>query len=205
MAPHLSEEGEGPLARGRPSAGPASAPAGMTRRQAQFLAFILRYTRRRGIAPSFEEMASHFGISSPSVHGMIKTLERKGFISRVAGAARTLRVEVPPEVLPDIDFGQPAPRGGAATRSAPPASAAVSAAIAILDAVMPRLVEHGTTVEEVAQVVLESSERIREDLVRAGLPPDEALAAARQVAAETPRWLPGGRGVSVRRRSWGRS
>ncbi len=70
---------------------------------------------------------------------------------------------------------------------------------------MPRLVEYGTTVEEVAQVVLESSERIREDLVRAGLPPDEALAAARQVAAETPRWLPGGQGVSVRRRSWGRS
>ena len=197
MASHLSGDGETPRARGR-------TPAGMTRRQAQVLSFILRYSRQRGIAPSFEEIASHFGISSPSVNGMIKTLERKGFISRVAGAARTLRVEVPPEGLPDIDFGGPAPRRVTAAQSAPPASAAVSAAIAILDTVIPRLVEHGATAEEVSQVVLESIQRVRKHLVRARLPPDEALAAARQVAAAATRWHPAGRGVSVRRSSWRR-
>ena len=204
MASHLSGEGEARRARGHQPSGSPSAPAGMTRRQAQFLAFILRYTRQRGIAPSYEEIASHFGISSPSVNGMVKTLERKGFISRIARAARTLRVEAPPEGLPDIDFGRPAQRRGAAAASAPLASAAVSAAIAILDAVMPRLVEQGATVEEISQVVIESSQRVGNELVRAGLSPDEALAAGRQIAAEATRWQPGGRGVSVRRRSWGR-
>ena len=79
----------------------------ITDRQGQFLAFILRYTERRGIAPSFDEVAAHFGITSPSVNGMIKTLEHKGFITRIPGAARTLRVGVSAHSLPSINFFWP--------------------------------------------------------------------------------------------------
>lgn len=42
MASHLSGEGEARRARGRQPSGSPSTPAGMTRRQALFLAFILR-------------------------------------------------------------------------------------------------------------------------------------------------------------------
>ena len=79
--------------------------AKITQRQGQFLSFILRFTERYGVSPSFDELAAYFGITSPSVNGMIKTLERNGFISRIPGAARTLRVEVPANLLPNIDFG----------------------------------------------------------------------------------------------------
>ena len=82
----------------------------ITKRQGEFLAFILRYTQKHGIALSYEDMATHFGISSPSVNGMMKTLERHGFISRVPGAARTVRVEVRPEDLPEGDFAPPTRR-----------------------------------------------------------------------------------------------
>jgi hypothetical protein len=34
---------------------------------------------------------------------MILTLERKGLISRVAGAPRSIRVVVPPAVLPELE------------------------------------------------------------------------------------------------------
>jgi hypothetical protein len=42
----------------------------ITKRQGEFLAFILRYAQKCGIAPSYEDMATHFGISSPSVNGV---------------------------------------------------------------------------------------------------------------------------------------
>ena len=61
----------------------------------EYLAFIHRFTAQHGVAPSFDEIAAHFGISSPSVNGMIKTLERRELLSRVPGVARSLRVLVP--------------------------------------------------------------------------------------------------------------
>lgn len=71
-----------------------------TSRQGEYLAFIHRYTLRNGIVPSFDEIAAHFGTTSPSVNGMIKTLERRGLLSRIPGAARSLRVLVPESLLP---------------------------------------------------------------------------------------------------------
>jgi hypothetical protein len=155
-------------------------------------------------------MATHFGISSPSVNGMMKTLERNGFISRVPGAARTVRVEVRPEDLPEIDFAPPVrrrkevqlPQHKAAAPAA--ASTAVSAAIAVLDTVMPWLLDAGVTDHDAIQIVIKAAERVKEALEQAGVPPDEALAAARQLAAEAPRWRPGGRGVTIPRRTWQR-
>jgi SOS-response transcriptional repressor LexA len=76
-----------------------------TVKQREYLLFIKSFTDRWGIPPSFEEIARHFGTSSPSVNGMVKTLEAKGFIARIPGAARTLRVTLPSEILADTSVG----------------------------------------------------------------------------------------------------
>ena len=47
-------------------------------------------------------MQRYFQITPPSMHAMIITLERRGFIRRVAGQARSITVIVPPESLPPL-------------------------------------------------------------------------------------------------------
>ncbi|MBI5498173.1 MAG: hypothetical protein HY904_24435 [Deltaproteobacteria bacterium] len=64
-------------------------------RQLDYLRFIAAFVKRRGYAPSFEEIGGHFLVSTPSVNNMIKTLEARGFLSRVPGAARSLRITIP--------------------------------------------------------------------------------------------------------------
>jgi repressor LexA len=75
----------------------------MTRRQGQFLAFIHYYTKLHGAPPAELDMAMYFRVSPPSVHGMIKTLERKGFIERTPGTPRSIRLMVSREQLPDLE------------------------------------------------------------------------------------------------------
>ena|SRR2546430_5600342 len=77
-----------------------------TLRQGQFLAYIHAYTRLHRQPPSEAEMAAFFGVSPPSVHQMVVTLERRGLIARTPGQARSLRVLLPPTALPDLDSGQ---------------------------------------------------------------------------------------------------
>ena len=48
-------------------------------------------------------MQRYFQITPPSVHAMIITLERRGFIRRVPGQARSITVIVPPESLPLLE------------------------------------------------------------------------------------------------------
>jgi len=68
----------------RPSVGRGSrgAGAGPTRRQKEYLEFIKRYMHRFGAAPAETDIQRHFLVSAPSVNQMIRTLERRGFISR---------------------------------------------------------------------------------------------------------------------------
>ena len=47
-------------------------------------------------------MQRYFKVSAPTVHQMVLTLEKRGLIERVPGQARTIRVLLPPEVLPDL-------------------------------------------------------------------------------------------------------
>jgi DNA-binding MarR family transcriptional regulator len=56
-------------------AGPCFTPT-----QGQYLAFIDAYTRVNGRPPAETDMQRHFGVSPPSVHQMILTLERAGLI-----------------------------------------------------------------------------------------------------------------------------
>lgn len=71
-----------------------------TPKQGQYLAFIDAYTRVHRRPPAEWEMQRHFGVTPPSVHQMILTLERAGFIRRQAGVPRSIEVLVPPEQLP---------------------------------------------------------------------------------------------------------
>lgn len=80
---------------------PASTAA-PTARQREYLVFIKAFTDRWSVPPSFEEIGRHFQTTPPSVNSMIKTLEARGFLARVPGAARTLRVLVPDDELRDV-------------------------------------------------------------------------------------------------------
>jgi repressor LexA len=73
-----------------------------TSRQSQFLAYIHQYGLVNGCAPAEADMQRFFQISPPSVHSMVLTLERRGFIQRVPGQARSITLTVPPESLPQL-------------------------------------------------------------------------------------------------------
>ena len=59
-----------------------------------------------GCAPAEADMQRYFQITPPSVHNMVLTLERRGFIQRVPGQARSISLLVPPESLPPLKRGQ---------------------------------------------------------------------------------------------------
>jgi DNA-binding MarR family transcriptional regulator len=71
-----------------------------TPKQGQYLAFIDAYTRVNRRPPAEADIQRHFGVTPPSVHQMILTLERAGFIRRRPGVARSIEILVPPEDLP---------------------------------------------------------------------------------------------------------
>ena len=48
-------------------------------------------------------MQHFFLVTPPSVHQMVLTLERRGFISRVPGQARSIRVVLSPQELPSLE------------------------------------------------------------------------------------------------------
>ena len=63
-----------------------------TQRQLEYLAFIARYMDRFGIAPAESDIQRHFMVSAPSVNQMMQTLERRGFITRLPGVPRSIRI-----------------------------------------------------------------------------------------------------------------
>jgi len=73
-----------------------------THKQGQYLAFIYHYTRIHRRAPAEAEMQEYFRVSPPSVHQMVLTLEARGLIERTPGQARSIRLRIPPEELPDL-------------------------------------------------------------------------------------------------------
>jgi len=102
-----------------------------TARQAEYLSFIRAFTDRWGMPPSFEEIGRHFMTTAPSVNNMIKTLETRGFLTRVPGQARTLRVIVPEQRIAAAD--PPAHRSG-------PRDTGTKALIQLASLVIERLV-----------------------------------------------------------------
>jgi LexA DNA binding domain len=84
-----------------PKADPTAAPR-FTKTQGQYLAFIYNYTKIHGLAPAESDLQRYFRVSAPSVHEMIKTLERNSLIERTPGQARSIRLLVQPEHLPQL-------------------------------------------------------------------------------------------------------
>lgn len=99
-------ETDGARKRGTPqdiaSVGPCPTQARYTVKQGQYLAFIYYYTKIHGRSPSEAEMQSFFRVSPPSVHQMVLSLERLGFIERTPGQARSLKLLLNREQLPDL-------------------------------------------------------------------------------------------------------
>ena len=78
-------------------------PHDYTPRQGQFLAFIYYYTKLHRRPPAEMDMQQYFQISAPAVHQMVVTLEKKGFITRLPGQPRSIRLLLPREALPDLE------------------------------------------------------------------------------------------------------
>ena len=74
-----------------------------TATQGQYLAFIHYYSKIHGHPPAEHDMQMYFRVTPPSVHQMVLTLERKGLISRVPRQARSIRLLVPKEQIPQLD------------------------------------------------------------------------------------------------------
>ena len=66
----------------------------------KYLAYIYAYSRLFKRPPAEADMQRHFGVSPPSVHQMILTLERVGLIRRQPGVPRSIELLVAPEDLP---------------------------------------------------------------------------------------------------------
>jgi len=74
-----------------------------TPRQGQCLAFIYYYQNLNRCPPAEADIQRYLGISGAAVHHMIVTLEKHGFLERVPGQARSLRLLVPRADLPDLE------------------------------------------------------------------------------------------------------
>jgi Mn-dependent DtxR family transcriptional regulator len=53
-------------------------------------------------SPAETDMQEYFRVSPPSVHQMLLTLERAGFIRRQPRTARSIELLVDPNQLPDL-------------------------------------------------------------------------------------------------------
>lgn len=73
-----------------------------TLKQGQYLAFIHLYTRLHRRPPAETDMQQYFRVSPPSVHQMVLTLERRGFIRRQPRTARSIELLVDPKLLPEL-------------------------------------------------------------------------------------------------------
>ena len=73
-----------------------------TPKQGQYLAFIYLYMRLHRRPPAETDMQQYFRVSPPSVHQMVLTLERRGFIRRQPRTARSIELLVDPKLLPEL-------------------------------------------------------------------------------------------------------
>lgn len=65
----------------------------LTPRQKEVIDLIRRWQKEKGFAPTITEIATHLGVKSRSmVQRIIEALEQQGYLSRVAGARRNLKL-----------------------------------------------------------------------------------------------------------------
>ena len=83
-------------------AGVSRSGQNFTSKQGQYLAYIHLYTRLHRRPPAETDMQEYFRVSPPSVHQMVLTLEREGFIRRQPKTPRSIELLVDPNQLPDL-------------------------------------------------------------------------------------------------------
>lgn len=88
---------------GQSVARPKPSSPKFTSKQGRYLAYIDSFMKIHGVAPAEAEFQEFFGVSPPTVHQMILTLERRRLISRVPGQARSIRLLIPPSEIPDLN------------------------------------------------------------------------------------------------------
>src|SRR5205807_9741380 len=90
-----------------PRAGKSSAEnhkkISFTHRQGQFLAFIHLYRKLHRQGPAELDLVQYFRVTPPSAHGMVVKLEQLGLITREPGVARSARVAIPVDGIPDLE------------------------------------------------------------------------------------------------------
>lgn len=65
----------------------------LTKRQKQILDFLQEFLEEHGYAPSFEEIANHFGFGSlATVHEHLENLKRKGYIRKAYNESRSIEL-----------------------------------------------------------------------------------------------------------------
>jgi repressor LexA len=84
-----------------PAPDPSTKPS-FTAKQGQYLAYIHHYSKIHRQSPAESDLQRYFRVSPPSVHEMIKTLERNGHIRRTPGKARSIELLVDPEYIPKL-------------------------------------------------------------------------------------------------------
>ncbi len=67
-----------------------------TEKQLRILEFIQRFQDERGVSPTLEEMATHFGVTKITIYEHLNQLEKKGAITRTKYRARSIEIVVPP-------------------------------------------------------------------------------------------------------------
>jgi len=73
-----------------------------TPKQGQYLAYIHLYTRLHRRPPAETDIQEYFRVTPPTVHQMIVTLERAGFIRKQPRAVRSIELLVDPKLLPEL-------------------------------------------------------------------------------------------------------
>ena len=106
LAPTLKAS-KGP-AESSPSTEPRTKRKGGTKvsftpRQGQFLAFIHLYRKLHRRGPAEADLVKFFRVTPPAAHGMVVKLEELGLITREEGVARSVRVAIPAEALPELE------------------------------------------------------------------------------------------------------
>ncbi len=77
----------------------------LTKRQKEILDHIGAFIEERGYAPSFEEIAEHFGYSSlATVHEHLSNLERKGYIRKSYNESRSVELVSQESMAPAIEL-----------------------------------------------------------------------------------------------------
>jgi hypothetical protein len=82
---------------------------GFTQKQGQYLAFIYYFTKIHRIPPAEADFQKFFKVSPPAVYEMILALERRGFIERTVGMARSIRLRVARARFAGSDWQNPRP------------------------------------------------------------------------------------------------